>query len=377
MSQEVVVVGLGAAGSGALWALAKRGVKAIGIEQFPIGHDKGSSHGRSRLFRGGAAEGLVHVDLAARSLEIWRELEQRSGVEIVTLTGGVTIAEGGSELLANTANAMEQRNLPFERLTSDQLRSRYPQHRIADEDQGILDPGTGVARPELAITTAVKGAQDAGAQVVQGTVTEIRSSGGGHQVVLSDGSTVETAEVIVAAGAWNGKLVPGLATDFTVRRAVLSWFKPRAGHEHEFTPDVFPVFTREDGQETGWGTAALDNYGVKVGLHQQNGYEISDPYKNKPEVENWELEAVEVFVSRQLPHLVPAARHPHGCMITVTEDEDFSVGRLDDGKVLLAACSGHGFKHSAAIGDLGARLVLGEDPELDMSSFNPYRFTTR
>ncbi|MGO3152803.1 MAG: N-methyl-L-tryptophan oxidase [Galactobacter sp.] len=376
MSQQVVVVGLGAAGAGALWGLAKRGVKPIGIEQFPIGHDRGSSHGRSRLFRGGAAEGAAYVDLAARSLEIWRDLEARSGTEIVTLTGGVTIGKHDSELLEDTAKAMDERQLPFKRFNADELRSRYPQHRIEDGDEGILDPGTGVARPELAITTAIDAATASGAQVIQAEVSEIRHHGATHEVILNDGSVIEADEVIVAAGAWNGRLVPELTADFTVRRAVLSWFTPKPGHEAEFTPDVFPVFTREDEFEIGWGAAALDDYGVKVGLHQQDGYEISDPYVNKAEVETWELEAVQGFVSRQFPNLEPVAQHPHGCMITVTQDEDFSIGRLHDGTILLAACSGHGFKHSAAVGDLGARIALGEDPEMDLALFDPYRFTS-
>jgi sarcosine oxidase len=271
---------------------------------------------------------------------------------------------------------MNDRGLPFERLDSAELRRRYPQHRIEDSDEGVLDPGTGVARPELAITTAISAAEAAGAQVIQAEVTEIRHQGSIHEVVLSDGRVIEADEVVLAAGAWNGRLVPELERDFTVRRAVLSWFKPKPGHEKDFTPEVFPVFTREDEFEIGWGAASLDDYGVKVGLHQQNGYEITDPYANKAEVDSWELEAVEAFVSRQFPNLEPVAQHPHGCMITVTEDEDFSIGRLHDGTILLAACSGHGFKHSAAVGDLGAQLALGEETGLDLTPFDPYRFTS-
>lgn len=378
MRPTAAVIGLGAAGAGALWALARRGIDVVGIEQFSIAHDRGSSHGRSRLYRGGAAEGAAYVDLAARSLELWRDLERRSGTELVTLVGGLTIAPTGSDLLARTVQAMVDRDLPFEVFDADELRRRYPQHRIADDDSGVLDPSTGVVRPELAITSAVDAARAAGARVVTGNAVERldERAGGGHRITLDDGTTIEVDRVIVAGGAWTARLVPELADDFVVRRAVLSWFHPRPGREQDFSPERFPVFTREEEPGIGWGAPAIDEFGVKLGLHDQDGYRIDDPAANRADVEAWELERVEAFCARQFDGLEPVARHPHGCMITLTRDEHFSIGTLDSGAVLLAACSGHGFKHSAAVGDLGARLALGEDPELDLTLFDPYRFRT-
>ncbi|MDN4613533.1 N-methyl-L-tryptophan oxidase [Leifsonia sp. F6_8S_P_1B] len=379
MNYEVVVVGLGAAGSGALWALARRGVRVAGIEQYGIGHGNGSSHGRSRLFRGGASEGAAYVDLAARSLEIWRDLEQTSGREIVTLVGGVTIAEPESELFRDTVAALRSRDLPHELFDADGLRARYPQHRVRDTDAGVLDPATGVVRPELAITTAVEAAQAAGAEVLTGRrVVAIEEEGDHQRVVLDDGTSVVAGRVIVAAGAWNTSVLAEAPREFTVRRAVLSWFLPKPGHEADFLPNRFPVFTREDETLRGWGAPTIDEFGVKVGLHDQDGYTIDDPYANRPEVEAWEVERVQQFVARQFPDLVPVATNTRGCMITLTPDEDFSIGELDSrpGVVLLAACSGHGFKHSAAVGELGAQLALGEEASLDLAMFDPHRFRT-
>lgn len=375
MRHQAAVVGLGAAGASALWALARRGVPAVGIEQFAVGHDRGSSHGRSRLFRGGSAEGPTYVDLASRSLAIWRDLEQRSGRELVSLVGGLTIAKSGSDLLGRTATAMRERDLPFDLFDAEQLRDRYPQHRIADGDEGILDPMTGVVRPELAITTAIEAAQSFGAQVTRGLVERIEPVARGTQrITFADGQVLDAERVIIAGGAWTGRLVPELADTFVVRRAVLSWFQPKSGGAREYQPDRFPVFTREDEHGIGWGAPTLDDYGVKIGMHDQQGYKIPDADNNPAAVQPWELEKVQDFCARQLEGLEPVAQHSHGCMITLTGDEHFSIGTIDSGAILLAACSGHGFKHSAAVGDLGARLALGEDPELDLNLFNPYRF---
>lgn len=374
MTYDAVVIGLGGAGSSALWALARRGVKALGIEQFDIGHAQGSSHGRSRLYRGGAAEGAEYVALAKRSLDVWRDLEQRTGTEIVTLTGGVTIGASGSALVENTVAVLSRAGMEHERLNADALRTRFPQHRITDADVGVFDPATGVARPELAIHTAIDAARKLGAETRQGTVVAIEDIEGGHRITLAGGESIVTPRVIVSAGAWVGKLIPELAPQFTVRRAVLSWFHAKPGYEEQFTAGQFPVFTREDEYEIGWGAGSIDEYQVKIGIHDQAGYEIEDPAANTQTVEPWELERVQAFCERQFEGLIPVAQHPHGCMITMTPDEKFSIGEVRPGLTLLAACSGHGFKHAAGVGDLGAAIALAEDPEFDISVFAPFRF---
>lgn len=381
MNKDVLVIGLGAAGSAALRAAARRGVDCLGIEQFGIAHDRGSSHGRSRLFRSGSSEGAEYVDLAARSRRLWGELEQETGEEIVTVVGGLTIASADSPLLADVRRAMDARNLPYEVLDADDLRRRYPQHRIDDSDTGVLDPGTGVVRPELAIRLSVEAARAAGAEVRTGvSATHITERSGGVDVRLSDGTTVSAAQVVVAAGAWTALLQPDYPVPLTVRRAVLSWFRPRSGAEDRFAPDVFPVFTRENtGEVSGWGAPIIDEYGVKIGLHDQAGYEIDDPAANDPRVAPWELERVQAFCAAQFADLEPVAQHPRGCMITLTPDERFAVGRVDARSriVTLAACSGHGFKHSAAVGELGVQIALDEQPFIDPTPFDPTRYTRK
>ncbi|MFD5225938.1 N-methyl-L-tryptophan oxidase [Microbacterium sp. NPDC058342] len=378
MNKDVIVIGLGAAGSAALRAAARRGVDCLGVEQFEIAHDRGSSHGRSRLFRSGTSEGPEYVDLAARSRQLWRELEDETGEEIVTIVGGLSIAPADSPLLADVRAAMDARDLPYELLDAKDLRERFPQHHIEDRDRGVLDPGTGVVRPELAIRLSVEAAQRAGAEVRIGVrATRITERSGGVDVQLSDGSTVSAAQVIVAVGAWTAHLLTDYAVPLIVRRAVLSWFTPRPGAERLFTPDVFPVFTRELDELSGWGAPVIDEYAVKIGLHDQAGFEIDDPTANDPRVADWELERVEAFCAAQFADLIPVAQHARGCMITLTPDERFAIGRPEAGSriVTLAACSGHGFKHSAAVGELGVQIALDEQPIVDPVPFDPTRYT--
>ena len=141
---------------------------------------------------------------------------------------------------------------------------------------------------------------------------------------------------------------------------------------------TFPVFTHEFGGQTGWGLPSFDEWGVKIGLDFTEGYEIDDPALNRPEVEAWELENVRAFVAATLPDLEPEPTYSRGCMITMTPDQEFSIGipaehpRL----VVLSACSGRGFKMSAAVGDVGADLALTGSTTADISTFSPDRFIT-
>jgi sarcosine oxidase len=373
---ELVVVGLGAAGSQALLSAARRGASVLGIEQFSIANDRGSSHGRSRLFRGGASEGPVYVDLARRSRELWEEAERETGREILTLVSGLTLGTPESDLVTSTRAALEARGLPHDTLDADQVRRRFPQHLVRDGEIGLLDPATGVVRPEQSIATAVELAVNSGATVWANTSVTRIDDDGTRVVIDTERGRVIARKVILAAGAWNSTLLPEEASSFTVRRAILTWFLPKTNDWQQFDPDRFPVFTRDLDGVRGWGAPAIDDFGVKVGLQDQAGYPIENPSDNRTDVTPDEVQRVEAFVAQQFEGLDPRAVHARGCMITVTPDEHFVVGPSESHPhiVLLAACSGHGFKHSPAIGEIGADLALEGGSPFDLSLFAPSRF---
>src|SRR5207249_11584944 len=88
---------LGAMGSATVYQLAKRGNKALGLDQFFPPHDSGSSHGESRIIRQAIGEGEEYVPLVLRSYELWREIEKATGRELLTITGGLTLESQNSE----------------------------------------------------------------------------------------------------------------------------------------------------------------------------------------------------------------------------------------------------------------------------------------
>ncbi|WP_251152727.1 N-methyl-L-tryptophan oxidase [Cellulosimicrobium sp. Marseille-Q4280] len=380
---QVGVVGLGAAGSAALWRAAARGASVVGFEQHEPGHPHGSSHGHSRLFRTALVEGPQYVDLVRHAHGLWRELERASGRDLLTLTGGLFVGRPDGAMLTATLDVVRAHDLPHELLDAAQVRARFPQHAVDDDVVGLLDPGTGVLRPEAAIVAAVEEARRLGARVrSHERVVAVEPEGGGV-VVHSDGPdggrSWRVRRLVVAAGAWADRLLPALTVPHEVRRVLLTWFAPRPGQDAAHRPERFPAFVHEADGRLAWGAPAFEGRGVKVGLHDAPVPLVDDPSSNPIEAAPEEWREVAAWVAHRLPGLDPAAVTAEGCMYTRTPDEAFSIGEpaAYPGVVLAAACSGHGFKHASAVGDAVAALALDEAPLVDLGAFSPDRFGPR
>src|SRR5438105_6337486 len=185
---QVVVVGLGSMGSQALWQLARRGVAAIGIEQFVPGHDRGSGHGESRIIRSCYQEGPQYVPLIQAAFPLWRELERETEKQLLTENGALFIGRADSGYVPDAIATAEEYGLPYELLDAGEASRRFPQHRLTASEVAFLDQRAGFLRPEAAARAAVGRAERLGAQVVtaarveaieeQGNRVEIRTAAG-------------------------------------------------------------------------------------------------------------------------------------------------------------------------------------------------------
>ena len=231
---DVVVIGLGAVGSATLHRLALQGVKVVGIDRFDPPHDRGSTHGETRITRLSIAEGPAYVPLARRSHEIWRELEAESGETLFAQIGLLVIGEGDGApshgqagFLGSTLAMAASHDIPHEVLDSGDIRRRYPQFAVRDEERAYFEPSAGVLFPERSVALQLRLARELGAVVRTGeTVLSIAPSGSGVAVVTDKGR-VEAGRVVLAAGAWLPGLAGGSAPRVTsVERQVFLWFDP-------------------------------------------------------------------------------------------------------------------------------------------------------
>lgn len=376
ITSDVVVVGLGGFGSAALWRLAERGVDATGIDRFDVGHNLGSSHGVTRLFRVACMEHPGLAAVARKSLELWTDLGERYGETYVDQTGCLSVGRPGSRPVQGTAAAAEAAGIDVAHLSHAELVERYPQYAgYDDETVGVLDPEGGLCFPERNVRAQVRAAAEAGARVYPGTrVTSVELVDGGVRVVTPT-VAFEAAQAVVAAGAWTAKLLPGLP--LRPRRTPLYWFAPRPDATQSFDLAAFPSFIYElaDGRHV-WGHGSGDGFHIKIGLGD-HGSDDTDP----DELDRYIHPRVDVdrladAVGAAFPQVDPVPVKAIPCMITDSPDGQFLVGRPDGDPRLVVAGgdSGHGFKHAAGVGELLAQIAVGEQTYGDIGFLDPIRF---
>jgi len=354
---DVAVVGLGAMGALSAWRLAARGATVIGFERFRPGHDRGSSHGDTRIFRTAYFESPEYVPLLHRAKRLWQELENESGAQLLTLTGGLAIGRPEGQLVTGVLASARQDNLPHKLLGAAEMDRLYPQHRLDAGEIAVWEEEAGFLRPERSIEAAATRAEDLGAQLMTETeVTAVKASGDGVVIETSRGR-YRAERALVTAGAWTSKLLPDLHLPLSVERQVAAWIA--AEDPTAFAPDRFPVFIRElahGGFRYGFPTT--DGRSIKVGVHHEGSE--ADPDSIDRKVGEEDLKPLREFAEQYLRGVTTKVVDASVCMYTNTPDERFLATSPRDlpGVTVLSACSGHGFKFASVLGELVTELML-------------------
>ena len=386
MQADVIVVGLGAMGSAAAWQLARRGARVLGIDRHAPPHDRGSSHGLTRVTREAVGEGEAYAPLVRRSHAIWRELETALEGDptlpfegpLMTRTGVLVIGPAGSDtaFVARTRAVAQAFGVPHEALSAAELRRRWPQFHVDDGEAGCFEPGGGVVYPERCIAAQLAMARRAGAQLLTDEPVQAFVREGGVWRVHTARGTHHAAQVLVTAGAW----LPGLAAahgltwarELRVLRQVLHWLKPEPGREADFEAGRCPTFIVTRGEryeDTFYGMPLVDGSGgVKVGTEQFE----HDTAPDTVDRDVAEAETAELFDRLVRPRMAGLSGHAlrrSTCLYTMAADGRFRIGESEPGLTWLSACSGHGFKHSAALGEALAERLLQGRSALDLAPF--------
>lgn len=379
LQADVVVVGLGGWGSNALWRLAKRGVSVIGIEARSVGHDQGSSHGLTRLFRVACREHPQLGPVGLRALELWDELGSDTRTVQLTNTRALMVGSYDSETIQGSLAAAEAAGIKTELLAHNELRSQFPQYGNLDpDDVGLLDPFGGINYPERAIDAATRRAVELGARVL--TDAPVRSINDDGEVVTieTDADVIRAEHVIVSAGCWAPGLLPELSDMLQPRRMPMFWFRPAADAD-SFALPQFPAFIRDLPGSSGiWGHGSGPGHAIKVGMWDDGtNFEDCDPETiDRTVTRKRDWEQLSGLVAQAFPGLAPEPVEAKMCMVTDSLDGQFLLGRLNPGSRIIVASgdTGHGFKHAPAIGELAAQIALGETPFVDLGFLDPVRF---
>jgi sarcosine oxidase len=381
---DVVVVGLGAYGAATLCHLARRGSKVLGIDRYNPPHTFGSTHGETRITRFACGEGAAYTQFVHRSHALWREYEAQGGTPLFVQNGLLVIsgpgqraqAHGKDDFLDETIGIARQNGIAHETLDSNALRASFPALNIGPDERAYFEPGAGYVSPEAAVEGQLRIARQGGATVHTDETVERFDPRAGAVEVVTDRATYAADKLVIAAGPWVPQLVPSLAPRLTVRRQVLAWFRiddAKLGAEH-YRPERFPVFVWQVPREktmyafpwTGDGAPS-----VKVGTEQYHSATAADMVDRTVGAD--EIAALyRDYVAAFLPGLSGDCLRSASCLYTCTEDSHFIIDRLpDDPRVtVVSACSGHGFKHSPAIGEAVAELTTrGQTSHVSLEAF--------
>jgi len=372
---KAIVVGLGAMGSATLYHLARRGWRVLGIEQFSAGHDRGSSHGDSRIIRETYFEHPLYVPLVRRAHELWLELEKESGESLMTITGGLMIGPTDGSIVSGSLRSAAEHNLPHALLSAEEVRERFPPFRLAKGLVAVLDPRAGFLDPEACTRTHLKLAQDAGAAVrFNEPLLDWNISGDSVRVTTASGAY--TADrLVLAAGPWNSGLVPDLELPLTIERQAVFWLDPGADAT-VYDVGQFPIYAYEYvAGNICYGFPRLPR-GVKASV-MHAGETVRHPDKVNRTVGGSEVNPLRAALRPILPELAESpVRESDVCLFTNTPDHDFVIDfHPFFPQVLISSpCSGHGFKFASAIGELQADLLTKGETDFDLSPFRLNRW---
>ena len=375
---DLAVVGLGAFGSAVAHYGARLGLDVVGIDRHSPPHDHGSSHAETRVTRLAVGEGAHYVPTAIRSHELWRQLEAETDERLLHDTGGLIIAPGTAahderwgDFVSATEAVSTSAGLDFERLTTDEARRRHPGYRIRDDEVVGFEPAGGLVMAEFAVAAHLVQAQAHGADLrPDTTATSVEASTSGAVVRTDTARDIHARHVVVCAGPWTREVSD--AARLRVTRQEVYWFEAD-----------LDLWRADDAAFAIWAGTTIDDYlgvfAVTANAPLQAVKLVPEQFAtaaSSPETVDRVItddDVARFHESKVMPRLVGVTDrcvHRAVCLYTNTTDDHFLIDRHEtvEAATIVSACSGHGFKHSAAIGEALARRAAGLD-HLDLEAF--------
>ena len=354
-SYDVAIVGLGIMGSAAAWHLSRRGYRVLGLDAYHRGHDRGSSHGRTRIIRQAYYESPDYVPLVRRSYDLWHALEQESGKALLTVTGGIYLGQPEAELVAGALASARQHGIPHEELDATQIRQRFPAFRIPDDFVGLYEPGAGLLDAEACLAALLDIAAARGAELRHGEPVRRWRVDGDGVVLETDRERYRADRLVLAAGSWIGQLLADLRLPLEIWRILHVHFEPE--RDDLFVAGRYPFALWEIPEGIYSAFPALPGQGVKFGRHDTG--EVCTPETARREVRPEEVESLRAMLNRFLPGAGGRVLWTLTCLYTMTPDHHFVIDRHPryPHVVHASACSGHGFKFATVVGEILADLA--------------------
>ncbi len=370
---DVIVIGVGGMGAAAAAELAGRGRRVLGLEQFDLVHDRGSSHGHTRIIRKAYFEHPDYVPLLHRAYERWYELEEQQGRHLFTECGCLNIGRPDGELIAGVRRSSAEHRLDVEQLDPAELRRRFPAFTFGNEYHGMLERDAGFLYVEDCVQAYVDQARLHGAEL-HAQEPAVRWEASAHGVLVQTERQTYTADrLVITAGAWAARILDALSLPLEVVRKALLWIAP--ADSSPFRRQRFPVYLTETPEGIYYGFPVLDEHGLKVARHD-GGELVADPSSVNRQLADADVNDCRQFLQAHIPLVNGPLRQSKVCLYTLTPDRHFIIDRHPHhpNVVLAAGFSGHGFKFASVVGEILADLTENGRTRLPIEMFRLGRF---
>ena len=375
---DVIVLGVGSMGSSACYHLAKRGCRVLGLEQFEIPHEHGSHTGQSRIIRKAYGEDPDYVPLLHRAYENWKTLERETDSKLFHQTGLLYFGPPQDTFLETVKVSSSKYHIPVHQLSEKECSAKYPQFNVPAHFQRMEEPDAGFLTPDRCIITMVSEAIRMKAIMQTGEKVMEWKRVKGKITVRTDKNTYTADKLVITAGPWAGKMIPGF--DLKVVRQVIAWMKPK--NWETFAYGNFPCWIIQDETGFGYGFPVLPGEkfggprGLKFAFHQVIG-EAVDPDAVNRDISESEKQALIDFLTKYIPDACESILSLKTCLYTNTSDLNFIMDHLpgyDKDVTIAAGFSGHGFKFASVIGEILADLTINGTTDLPIDFLRADRF---
>jgi monomeric sarcosine oxidase len=376
MSYDVIILGTGGVGSAAAYHLARRGAKVLGIDRFAGGHDRGSSHGETRVIRQAYFEHPDYVPLLLRAYELWRELEAEAGVNLLHQVGLLQVGPPEGAVVRGVLESARRHGLAVDSLTAEETERRFLGIRVPVGSVGVFESAAGYLRVERCVLAHLAAAKVCGAEFRTGVAAQSWQADGSGVRVVTDRGEFTAARLIITAGPWAPQMLTNLGIPLHVRRKHVYWF-PASDPRYDEASGC-PTYLFELPHGVFYGFPQIDELGVKAAEHS-GGAVVADPLHDPREPDPIDQQRVENFLAAHLPGVGRPMQHHSVCYYTMSPDEHFLVDRHPEHENVFfaAGLSGHGFKFTSVLGQSLADLAADGMTALPVRFLRPDRLRGR
>jgi sarcosine oxidase len=370
---DVIVIGVGGMGSATCFELARRGLRVLGLEQFELGHDRGSSHGHTRVIRKAYYEHPSYVPLVRRAFERWYDLEQLASKRLLTECGCLNVGPPEGELVQGVRLSAAEHGLAIDEMDAGEIRQRFPPFRFPPGFRGVLEREAGILFVEDCVAAHVSEARQAGADIREREPVVSWHAAADRVEVRTTAERYSAARLVLTAGPWAGQLLAEVGRPLRVMRQVMQWFGAR--EDRQFRRDRFPIYLAEVPEGYFYGLPMIDKLGHKVAQHY-GAPELTTPEQVDRVPTEADQTPMRQFLSRYLPDANGPLRKAQVCTYTLTPDRHFilDLHPQHPNVAIAGGFSGHGFKFAPVVGEIMADLATNEKTDLPIGMFRIGRF---